>query len=218
MKIIFNQQIGIFENIFSKEYCDHIIKTYHQNQKHSMTRPILGNNNNFQDESLGVHKFLDKKNLDIFYDNLYKVINLYIENYKALHDHTTLGFIIADFKCQLTKPSEGYHKWHSEYSPSKYYNTRWGVWTLYLNDIEDGGETEFLYQSIRVKPKTGTVCIFPAYYTHTHRGNPPLKNNKYIATGWILYPEKYIQSVDEGTQNIFNEVKKNKKKLKSYES
>jgi hypothetical protein len=55
---------------------------------------------------------------------------------------------------------------------------------LYLNDVEDGGETEFLYQRMRVKPKQGTLLIWPAGFTHTHRGNPPLSNNKYVITGW----------------------------------
>jgi hypothetical protein len=56
---------------------------------------------------------------------------------------------------------------------------------LYLNDVEDGGETEFLYYHKRIKPKQGTLILFPAGYTHTHRGNPPLKGSKYILTGWV---------------------------------
>jgi hypothetical protein len=58
---------------------------------------------------------------------------------------------------------------------------------VYLNDIEDGGETEFLYLSKRVKPVTGRVLLWPAGYTHTHRGNPPLKDTKYIITGWVEF-------------------------------
>ena len=60
-------------------------------------------------------------------------------------------------------------------------------WILYLNDVEEGGETEFLYQSMRFKPKAGTFILFPAHFTHTHRGNPPLSGVKYIATGWIEF-------------------------------
>jgi len=58
---------------------------------------------------------------------------------------------------------------------------------VYLNDVEEGGETEFLYQSMRVKPKQGTLVIWPAAFTHTHRGNPPLSNSKYIVTGWTEF-------------------------------
>ena len=59
------------------------------------------------------------------------------------------------------------------------------AWTIYLNDVPEGGETEFLYQSQRVSPEKGKTCIFPAGFMHTHRGNPPLKKDKYIATGWM---------------------------------
>ena len=55
---------------------------------------------------------------------------------------------------------------------------------VYLNDVKEGGETEFQYQKLRVKPKRGTVLIWPGGFTHLHRGNPPLSGDKYIATGW----------------------------------
>ena len=51
---------------------------------------------------------------------------------------------------------------------------RWIAFLVYLNDNFTGGETEFLYQGIRIAPKKGTTIIFPASYTHMHRGNPPL--------------------------------------------
>ena len=57
------------------------------------------------------------------------------------------------------------------------------AWMVYLNDVPEGGETEFLYQKLKVKPKKGTVLIWPGGYTHLHRGNPPM-SDKYIATGW----------------------------------
>ena len=53
-----------------------------------------------------------------------------------------------------------------------------------MNDDFDGGETEFLYQQRREEAMTGDLLIFPAAFTHTHRGNPPLGNVKYIATSW----------------------------------
>ena len=58
---------------------------------------------------------------------------------------------------------------------------------IYLNDIEDGGETEFLYQGVRVPPVKGRLIVWPAGFTHVHRGNPPLKETKYAITGWINY-------------------------------
>ena len=61
---------------------------------------------------------------------------------------------------------------------------RFIVVSLYLNDVK-GGETEFLNQSLRVEAVKNRFVMFPATYTHIHRGNPPLSATKYIITGWV---------------------------------
>ena len=57
----------------------------------------------------------------------------------------------------------------------------------YLNTVDEGGETELLYYPKRIKAEAGKLLLMPAGYTHTHRGNPPLSNDKYILTGWVEY-------------------------------
>ncbi|MBQ1764349.1 MAG: 2OG-Fe(II) oxygenase [Aquincola sp.] len=84
----------------------------------------------------------------------------------------------------------GYPYWHSEQYPKPDQGEalhRVLLWTLYLNDGFDGGETEFLYQGRRIQPRTGSLLIAPAGFTHTHRGNRPLGRHKYIATSWVLF-------------------------------
>ena len=58
---------------------------------------------------------------------------------------------------------------------------------LYLNDDYQGGETEFLYYKKRVQPERGKLLIWPAGYTHAHRGNMVLEGMKYVVTGWFHY-------------------------------
>ena len=58
-----------------------------------------------------------------------------------------------------------------------------------MNDNFEGGETEFLYQNRREEAVEGDVLIFPSAYTHTHRGNPPMGNVKYLATSWGVIQE-----------------------------
>ena len=83
----------------------------------------------------------------------------------------------------------GYRHWHSEIYPDPDFEGlhRIILWMYYLNDVVDGGETEFYFQERAFQPTKGTMIIAPAGFTHTHRGNTPLSNDKYIATSWLLY-------------------------------
>ena len=54
----------------------------------------------------------------------------------------------------------------------------------YLNDVEEGGETEF-WSKYMIKPKAGTLVLFPASWTFPHRAKTPISSDKYIITGWL---------------------------------
>ena len=84
----------------------------------------------------------------------------------------------------------GYPYWHCELYPkdaSAETLHRTLLWTIYLNDGFEAGETEFLYQQRLVRPQAGALLVAPAAFTHTHRGNRPRGGDKYIATSWILF-------------------------------
>lgn len=84
----------------------------------------------------------------------------------------------------------GYPYWHCELFPRDAGAEtlhRHLLWTLYLNDGFEEGETEFLFQQRKVKPRTGSLLIAPTAFTHTHRGNRPQNGDKFIATSWILF-------------------------------
>jgi hypothetical protein len=86
--------------------------------------------------------------------------------------------------------SGGYHHWHSEIYPQNASCEtlhRVLLWQFYLNDVEDGGETEFLYQQRKVEARKGRLVIAPAGFTHTHKGHVARSGDKYIATSWILF-------------------------------
>jgi|SRR5690554_664820 len=84
----------------------------------------------------------------------------------------------------------GYPYWHCELYPRDPQGEtlhRHLLWTIYLNDGFDAGETEFLFQRRRVAPRVGDLLIAPTAFTHTHRGNRPQGGDKFIATSWILF-------------------------------
>lgn len=187
------QFIGVYENAFSKEFCENAIQFFKnmeeagnvldRNIEEGVAQVRKSDSMLFCSQSKTInlttcreiHQAFNK----VFWDECYK---LYAENFwilKELGPHRSY-----DFKMQKTEPGQGYHIWHCE-SGVRETCHRLLVWTLYLNDVVEGGETEFIYQHMRVKPQQGTLVIWPAGFTHTHRGNPPLSNTKYIITGWV---------------------------------
>jgi hypothetical protein len=86
----------------------------------------------------------------------------------------------------------GYPYWHCELFPRDANAEtlhRHLLWTLYLNDGFEEGETEFLFQQRKIEPRTGSLLIAPTAFTHTHRGNRPQNGDKFIATSWILFQQ-----------------------------
>ena len=91
---------------------------------------------------------------------------------------------------RYTAGQGGYPYWHCELYPRDAGAEtlhRHVLWTLYLNDGFEAGETEFIYQQRKIAPRAGSLLIAPAAFTHTHRGNRPEGGDKYIATSWILF-------------------------------
>jgi len=111
-----------------------------------------------------------------------------LEEYKHVISSVKTQRLISDtVKLQHTPVGGGFHEWHCEQGGGTS-AARSLVWMIYLNDVYDGGDTEFLYQQIKVQPKQGTLVIWPAGITHPHRGNPPYSNDKWIVTGWFEVP------------------------------
>ncbi|MEO6967194.1 MAG: 2OG-Fe(II) oxygenase [Rhodanobacteraceae bacterium] len=65
---------------------------------------------------------------------------------------------------------------------------RYLVYLWYLNDVEEGGETEFGGLGIKVRPRAGRLLMFPPYWMYQHAGRPPLTGEKYILSTYMLFP------------------------------
>jgi len=187
--------VGIYDGYFSNEYCNSLIKYFEWCSTNNKSFGRIDKESVKKDQSIVLNPqgvidiMFTPENIQssvtefnsTFWDVCYKD---YSETYSVLADYDR--HTIFTYKIQRTDPAGGYHVWHSE-DGGVCHSRRIGVYILYLNDVEEGGETEFLYQSMRVKPKQGTLLIWPAAFTHTHRGNPPLSNPKYSVTGWTEF-------------------------------
>ena len=190
--------IGVYDNYITPDECKKAIKLYEDLDKFNRTinrqafekTPTLKK----QDQQL----FCDARTLSVWWEDLKSlVINFdmalkhYNENTGADHAFdikktNSNQFHYTTLKIQKTLPTEGYHVWHIEHAKGFPDEARALVFSVYLNDVEEGGETEFLHFSKRVKPKTGRIVIWPASFPYLHRGNPPLSGEKYILTSWMM--------------------------------
>ena len=55
---------------------------------------------------------------------------------------------------------------------------------VYLNDVAEGGHTEFVHHGVSVSPKAGRLIIFPSNYAYAHAAHPPISGTKYSAAFW----------------------------------
>jgi len=65
---------------------------------------------------------------------------------------------------------------------------------IYLNDVDEGGETEFLnlykpgtYIPFRVRPKRGRMLMFPPTWQYYHAGLKPISGMKYLLHSYLHY-------------------------------
>jgi hypothetical protein len=193
----YNQFIGTYPNVYPSGYCQHLIKEFERlaeagagaNRKQS-ENAVAHNKNDYQiGVNVAAHTLLpfeEKDPADVFFQGLQFCFDLYTDKYSILkNDRIHTSFM----KMQRTDPGGGYHVWHSEQSNGKFAE-RVVVYMLYLNTLEpeSAGETEFLYQQTRLTPTENTMVLWPAAYTHAHRGNTVFGNtSKYIVTGWFYY-------------------------------
>jgi hypothetical protein len=171
--------------------CDKLIN-YHKNSDKKEVGKVSGIDT-FEKEDFSVKKSTDVKISEmndvvkVYFDLLQEVLNQYTNKFKMCNEQSAFT-IIEPLNIQHYLPNEGFYKWHCERGNSKFpVSSRHLVFMTYLNDVNDGGETEFYYQKLKIKPKKGLTLIWPADWTYTHRGITSLTQEKYITTGWLSF-------------------------------
>lgn len=189
--------IRAYPDVFPDGYCQHLIDEFER-----LTVSGAGSNRQMSEGAarhmkndmqlplnFGVHSvasFKERCAIGMFFEGLQRCYEDYANSFSVLKEGRIHG---TAMKMQRTDPGGGYHVWHGEQGNGDHAE-RVLVYSLYLNTLqpEDGGETEFLYQRKRIRPEANTMLLWPAAFTHAHRGNTVLGNqSKYIVTGWFYY-------------------------------
>jgi len=192
-KVNINNFIGIYDNYISKQECEKAINLYENENKFNNTINRIGFENSSILQKQDQQFFAGSGNINVWWEKLKSMLsnfdlawNHYNQHTGALESYGQQKLFYTSLKIQKTLPTEGYHVWHLEHNLGFDNEPRAFVFSVYLNDVDDGGETEFLHFSKRVKAKQGRIVIFPAGFPYVHRGNPPLSGEKYILTSWLM--------------------------------
>jgi hypothetical protein len=184
----YEEYIGIYQEIIPVKLCHDFITWFDTLSKEGIT--ISSNidasglaSTSRKDEvvqipsGLSIHCFPQGLCKELW-EKITECVKLYLDEYN-FNDPVTSH----SFKAHRVKEGGGYHVWHHEHSRENSYRIL--VWMLCLESPDEGGETEFLNQSMRITQRPRQLLIWPAGFTHKHRGNPPLKGQKTYLTGWF---------------------------------
>lgn len=173
--------ISLYENVI--ENTQDVIDTALSSDRWRSSAFMLSENKMKIDKSVRNTKVLDLAyNLegDIFSFSISKILydagKDYAERWKTGFSTMEHPQILHYIK------GEGHYEKHADASPGE---PRIFSSVLYLNDVEEGGETHFVHFDLSVKPKAGSLLMFPAEYSHTHIAKPPISNDKFVVVTWF---------------------------------
>jgi len=191
----YHDHIGFYNNILPDGFCPYFIKEFDKLESEGLCSNRQDSEHiqkiKKEDSNFFLNYYNHRGSIKLFNDtSCYKVISNAIQNCFDLYTDKfdilkSIPLSSTTIKIQKTIPGAGYHLWHCEQSNGDA-AARVLSFIIYLNDIKDAGETEFLYQKVRVPAQENTAVFFPAAYTHAHRGNVVHGDKaKYIITGWF---------------------------------
>lgn len=197
MKYEIKDFVGVFTEVYPEKYCAHLISEFErlvgggagydrQKGEGALKDAKDDMQLNLNIKAHNAQAFNNQDVVDMFFKGLQHCYEQYTTTYSVLKQGRIRS---SHMKMQRTAPGGGYHIWHSEQG-NDVNAERVLTYILYLNTLqpEEAGETEFLYQQKRVRPVENTMLVWPAAYTHAHRGNVVHgENAKYIVTGWFYY-------------------------------
>jgi hypothetical protein len=180
-----NDFIHIYENALESNICDLLVSLFDQtSDKHerfenegkpNFTQFNLTENKEISSEVNQIHNHVIK-NVFTYRDKYYEFVDTRV----FPKDHA-----FEQFRIKKYNPG-GEDRFDTHVDVVDYSTARRFLsFMWYLNDVEIGGETVF--KDLTIKPKKGTLLIFPPLWLFPHKGNPPISESKYIMSTYLHY-------------------------------
>ncbi|MCM3629686.1 2OG-Fe(II) oxygenase [Paenibacillus glycanilyticus] len=170
--------ILILENVLSSTECDLLIEL----AAARMQRAKIGNSRDVSDVRTSSSMFFEESENESIVQVESRIAELM--NIPVAH--------AEPLQVLRYQPGEQYHPHYDYFTSGSNMNNRISTLVMYLNDVEEGGETYFPSLHFSVTPKKGSAVYFEYFYNDTrlneltlHAGHPVTAGEKWVATQWM---------------------------------
>ena len=185
-----SKYIKVFENALSSQLCDKLIRKFKTDSRvkadpqpeYSTRKYIYTSDKTDWIQMINEVSNIEKRLTFEYFQELGAMIDDWFDD----------GYVLAKYKkgdtCILHSDNQGVQ------TPCN--GLRYATLIFYLNSVEQGGETVFPQQSVKIAPRQGTAVMFPAMLTHPHQVLSP-ETDRYILQTWITDPYMEVNVRDD---------------------
>lgn len=190
--------IRTYEGHWDEDFCDDTIEAFERNRKQGAG--VVRNDDSRKDYQLELHQpsayyEVDMKESNLsqrFFGGLVECVSDYITELNLKDIFTDVYFKNMLVQRNDADTFESYSRWHCEVHSAEV-GDRLLTYVMYLDDEAENNGTEFRYQKHVEKAKKGKLVLFPAGFTHVHRGSMITSGKKTIITGWVYLTNSKTQ-------------------------
>ncbi len=174
--------------------CDELITYFESNQNKQKKGVTDGGKNLDLKNSIDITispkeiKLPGNEVFEKYFHNLFSCYKDYVLQWPFLSVFAE-NLQVGKFNLQRYQSGQHFQSMHAERTSLETLH-RVFAWMTYLNDVDvkEGGSTFFSHYGLEVQPRKGLTLIWPAEWTHAHKGNLLNADSKYIITGWMHFP------------------------------
>ena len=182
--------VQTFDEALPKAFCDQLIASFNQTTEQHLVRSPGWRAG--LDQSSWTELDISALADDAFKGFFYKQVEDYLALYNQRLDLTLpvpATPLISELRIKRYRAATG-EAFQPHFDAIYEVANRYLVFLWYLNDVREGGETEFCDLGMEVSARAGRLLMFPPYWMFQHAGRPPISGDKYILSLYLLFPGK----------------------------
>lgn len=176
-----------YDHALPAAFCKKLIASFDQQARHHVKRE-RGWREGLDASAwteLDITPLADQALQGFFYSKIDEYLTRYNEDVR-LAIPVPASRLLAPLRIKCYKPGTG-EGFQLHFDSIGEVANRYLVCLWYLNDVAEGGETEFSGLDIKVQPREGRLLMFPPYWMYQHAGLPPVSSDKYILSTYLLF-------------------------------